>query len=137
MVVLKFVTCLQILLLLNKRSIVHFCEWKVITLVIFCGCHKCMTHKWFKTTPNSIIRGINFFSSSSHKPCTFWLRREQPPAPPPTHPFHHSIDEQTKVPVTFNWHLIFYVRKYFSLLNIASLLASNKPLWTRKCNRCS
>ena len=25
--VLKFVTCLQILLFLSNRSIVHFCEW--------------------------------------------------------------------------------------------------------------
>ena len=27
--VLKFVACLQILLILKNRSIVHFCEWEV------------------------------------------------------------------------------------------------------------
>ena len=45
-VVLKFVTCLWILLFLNNRSIVHFCEWwgwGVKKLVIFCGRHKWMT----------------------------------------------------------------------------------------------
>ena len=64
----------------------------------FCGRHKCMTPKWFKITNNSIIRGSSPLnglkwqtiqsleaavstSTSSHKPDTFWLRREQPPTP--------------------------------------------------------
>ena len=52
--VLKFVTCLWILLFLNNRSIVHFygCwgggEVGVKKLVIFCGRHKSMT-------PNKIL----------------------------------------------------------------------------------
>ena len=36
--VLKFVTCLHILLFLN-RSIVHFCGWGY---VVVCGRHNCM-----------------------------------------------------------------------------------------------
>ena len=44
--VLKFVRCLQILLFLNNKSIVQFCEWGmgmgVKKLVIFCGRHNCM-----------------------------------------------------------------------------------------------
>ena len=27
----------------------------------FCGCHKCMTSKWFKITNNSIVRDCSFF----------------------------------------------------------------------------
>ena len=44
--VLKFVTCLRILLFLNNRSVVHFCGWwgsGVKKLAIFCGRHKWMT----------------------------------------------------------------------------------------------
>ena len=45
--VLKFVTCLRILLFLNNRSIVHFLRKVggegVKKLVTFCGCRKCMT----------------------------------------------------------------------------------------------
>ena len=61
--VLKFVTCLQILLFLNKKSIVHFCRWRGggAKLVIFCDRHICRTPKWFKITTNSIIRGSSFF----------------------------------------------------------------------------
>ena len=44
--VLKFVTCLGILLLLNNIPIVHFYEWWVDigfkNLVTFCGRHNCM-----------------------------------------------------------------------------------------------
>ena len=45
---LKHVTFLRILLFLNNRSIVKFCEWGVKggrgqKLVIFCSRHKCMT----------------------------------------------------------------------------------------------
>ena len=29
----------------------------------FCGCHKCVTPKWFKITTNSIIRGSSSFFS--------------------------------------------------------------------------
>ena len=35
----------------------------------FCGCHKCMTPKWFKITTNSIIRGSS--SKLNHKPDAF------------------------------------------------------------------
>ena len=35
----------------------------------FCGCHKCMTPKWFKITTNSIIRGSS--SILNHKPDAF------------------------------------------------------------------
>ena len=43
---LKFVTCLQILLFSNNISTVPLSGWQVKgfkKLVIFCGCHKCMT----------------------------------------------------------------------------------------------
>ena len=41
----KFVACLWILLFLNNRSIVDFCEWwgGSQKMVIFCGRHKWMT----------------------------------------------------------------------------------------------
>ena len=68
--VLKFVTCLQFFL--NNRSIVHFCrcrELGVTQLVIFCGHHKCVATKWFKTTANSVIRGSSSFLNI--KPDTF------------------------------------------------------------------
>ena len=67
--ILKFVTCMQILLFLNERPIVHFFRWRgghrtwgVTKLVIFCGRHKFVTPKWFKITTNSIIRGSSFFN---------------------------------------------------------------------------
>ena len=62
--VLKFVTCLQILLFLNKTSIVNFWEWSGVgghKIGHFCGCHKCMTPEWFKITTKLIIRGSSFF----------------------------------------------------------------------------
>ena len=37
----------------------------------------------------------------------------------PTHSSPQSTDDQTKVLVTFNWHLIFYVKTYCVLLNMA------------------
>ena len=44
--VLKCFTCLQILFLINKSSVFHFCGWKGVTkLVIFCGRYKCMPSK--------------------------------------------------------------------------------------------
>ena len=80
-------------------------------------------------------------STSSHKLNKFWLHRDNitTPSPLPQHSFlsHYSTNDRTKVPVTFIWHLIFYVKKYFGLLNIASWMPSNKPLWTRNCDRCS
>ena len=56
-IVLKFVTCLQILLFLNKRSIVHFWGMEGVgeghKNGHFFGCHKCvMAPKWFKITTN-------------------------------------------------------------------------------------
>ena len=42
--VLKFVTCLYILLFLNSRSIVHFCGWGCVGVGggVVCGRHNCM-----------------------------------------------------------------------------------------------
>ena len=40
----------------------------------------------------------------------------------------HSTDDLTKAPVTFSWHLLFCVNEHCGLLNIVSLLASNKTL---------
>ena len=51
--VLKFDTCLRILLFLNNRSVVHFCGWwgvGVKKLVIFGGSNKWMTPKNRKTS---------------------------------------------------------------------------------------
>ena len=65
--VLIFVTCLQVFLLLNRRSIVHFYRWRGWRgLQNWTSCKKCMTPKymipkWFKITTNSIIKGISFF----------------------------------------------------------------------------
>ena len=118
--VLKFVICMEILLFINKRSIVHFCGWRVW------GVTELVINVW----PLNGLR-LQPIQPSSNKPDSFWPCNEQPPAP------HHSTDDQTKARVTFSWHLIFYVKKYFGLLNIASWLASNKLLWTRKCNKCS
>ena len=104
--------------------------------VHFCEHHKRMTHKWFKFTTISIIRGSSFFFNN--KPETFWLCRKQTQALPSlTHHFSESTDDQNKVSFTFGWHLIFYVKKYCSLLNIAYWLAIKKTLLTRKCNGCS
>ena len=76
----------------------------------FCGRHKCMAPKWFEITTYSIISASSLFFSIK---------------PPTTHPSPYSTDDQTKAPVTFSWHLIFYVEKYFGLLNIASWRATN------------
>ena len=102
----------------------------------FCGRDKCMTPKWFKITTDSVNRGNSFNIKPQAR--QFWLCREQPPAAlPPTHPSPRSTDDQTKARVTFSWQLIVYMKKYFGVLNIAFWLASNKTLWTRKCNSCS
>ena len=42
----------------------------VTQLVIFWGCHKCLTPKWFKITTNSVIKVSSIFNI---KPDTFWL----------------------------------------------------------------
>ena len=83
--------------------------------------HKCMTPKWFKITANPIIRGSSFFFNI--KPpggymhtcniLTAWITTPIP--------FPHSLLSQltsfptpfswpTKAPVTFSWHLIFYLK---------------------------
>ena len=90
--------------------------------------------KGLKLLPIKSLQAVVSSSTSSHKPDTFWLRKEQPPVSPsppaPSHPFPHSTDDQTKARVNFSWH----VKSYFDLLSIASWLASNKLLWKRKCN---
>ena len=60
--VLKFVTCLCILLFLSNRSIVHFSfSWMVVgggdgkKLVIFCG-----RHKWMNPDSNQIPHHLHF-----------------------------------------------------------------------------
>ena len=74
----------------------------------------------------------------SIKPDTFWLHREQPQSPLPTSPSpHFPTDDHTKASITFSWHLIFYVKNYYGVVNITSWLARNKTLWTSKFNRCS
>ena len=75
--VLKFITCLQIFLLLKKRSIVNFCGWTRWGPQnwSFFWRLKCMNPKWSKIATNSIIISNSFFFSI--KPGTFWLHREQ------------------------------------------------------------
>ena len=111
--VLKCVTCLQILLFLNKSPIIHFCRWRGWNtghgglrdhkISHFCGRHKCMTPKRFKITTNSIIRGSSFLFNI--KPQARYIlttqTREQLPSSSP------HTDGQTKVSVIFSWHLIF------------------------------
>ena len=106
----------------------------VTKLVIFCGLHKCMTPELIKITINPIIRGSSFFFFNIKPPARYIFDcvDNNPPAPSPTHAPPHSTDDQTKAPVTFNWHLIFYVKKCFDLLIIASWLASNKPPWNKE-----
>ena len=76
-----------------------------------------MTPKWFEITTNSIIKRMCFLFNI--KPDTFeWIEIDQSPAPSPPPPPHthththtnpslHSIDDETKAPATFRWHLIF------------------------------
>ena len=40
--ILKFVTCLHILLFLNSRFIVHLCGWGAWVCEVVCGCHNFM-----------------------------------------------------------------------------------------------
>ena len=97
-------------------------------LVIFCGRHKCMTPKWFKTTARS-LEPVAYSSTSSHKPQTLWLRREQPQAPI-IHPILCWWPKQS----TWYFQLVlnFFCKKFFRQLNIVPWVASNKPLLTRK-----
>ena len=49
----------------------------------FCGCHKCMTPKWFKITTNSIIRGSSsFFNIKPQARCILTAYRTTPQPPP-------------------------------------------------------
>ena len=74
--ILKFVTCLRILLFLNNRSIVDFCGWRgygggVKKLVIFCGRHQWMTPKTvlLKISQNlqeNVCTGVSFLSAASN-----------------------------------------------------------------------
>ena len=88
-----------------------------------CDLHKCVTSKWFRITTNSIIRGSSFFFNI--KPQAMFILVAQKTT---SRPFLHSTGySKLKAPVTFSWPLIFYAKKYFGLLNVASQLASNKP----------
>ena len=101
--------CSFLFLFLKKRSIVHFCRWRrlAVILVIFCGRHKCMSPKCFKITTNSVIRGNTNSFFFSIKPDTLWL----PYRTTPSSPFPHSTDDLIKGLVTFSWHLIFCMKK--------------------------
>ena len=92
-----------------------------------------------KLQPIQSLGAVVSSSTWNHKPDTFfnYVENNPPPSPSPTQSSSRSTDDRTKAALIFSRHLIFYVKKYFGLLNIASWLASNKPLWTRKCNRCS
>ena len=78
-----------------------------------------------KLQPIQLLEAVFSSPRSSHKPNTYWLCKEEHPTPAPftTLSSLHSIDDQTKVCATFNCHLIFCVKRYFGLLNIASWLA--------------
>ena len=127
--------CLQILLLLHERSIVHFCRWKGWGTGCRgsqnCSSFVAIINVWslngFKLQPIQSLEAIVSSSTLRYQPDTFWLHRYLTTHSPfPTHSSPHSTDDQPKAPVTFSWHLIFYVKKCFGLLNLASLLASNK-----------
>ena len=98
----------------------------VTKLVILCGRHKYTIPKWLKIITNSIFKGSSFLFNI--KPATFWLHREQTPALPPQSPrifppLLHWWPKQSTC--YFQLPLIFYVKKYCGLINIASWLASN------------
>ena len=139
---MKFVTCLQILLFFKKDLLFIFAGrvggWHKIGH--FCGRRKCTTPKWFKISADSIVRDRSFFFISLswiHEPDNFDCVENNPQPFPHSHISPcYSTDDQNKASVTLSWHLNFYVKKFCSLLNIASWLASNKLLWTRMCNRC-
>ena len=68
--VLKFVTCVQILLFFLKRDPLFIsadrgggaqCMGGLQNWLFFYGRHKCITPKWFKNTTNAIIRGSRIF----------------------------------------------------------------------------
>ena len=89
----------------------------VTKLVIFCGCQKCMTPRWFKITTNSITRGSSFFfniKSQSRYIMSVQKTFLSPPAPLPTHSFPHSTDDQRKEHATFSWYLLFYVNMFWT-----------------------
>ena len=72
--VLKFVICLQILLFLNKRSIVHFCgwggggsqNWSFFVAIIDVG-----PLNGLKLQPIQSLEAVDSSSTSSHKSDTF------------------------------------------------------------------
>ena len=100
--ILKFVTCLQIIFLKSKWSIVHFCGWRgwwvgVTILVIFGGRHKYISPKWFKITTNSIKEAIASYSASSqiHFDCIENNLQHPFPLPiAPLPPFHWSSNQK-------------------------------------------
>ena len=70
--VLKFVTCLRILLFLNNGSIVHFCGCGgrgIKKLVIFCGRHKWMTPKGLDHPRKGLINIRNTDDNECYKWC--------------------------------------------------------------------
>ena len=92
---------------------------------------------YFKLQPMQPLQAVVSSSTSSHQPNILWLHRTTLQPLPSTRFSPHSNDNQIKVPCYFQ--MVFYLlcQKIFGLLNIASWLALNKPLWTRNCNRCS
>ena len=120
----KLVTCLQILLLLHERSIVHFCRWKGWGTG-YRGSQNCSSfvaimNVWslngFKLQPIQSLEAVVSSSTLRYQPDTFWLHRYlTTPSLFPIHSSPHSTDDQPKAPVTFSWHLIFSVKKCFGL----------------------
>ena len=100
----------------------------VIWVVNFYGRHKFMTPKLFKIATNLLLQALVSSSTSNQTYILTAIENN------PQLPSLHSIDDETKGPITFSWHLIFNVKKNCGLMNIASWLASNKTLWTRKSN---
>ena len=94
--VLKFVTYLQIVFVF-KQNIYSSCLQMetgsgakdvgggVKKFVIFCGCHKCMTLKWFKITANSIAAGSSFFFNIKSQARYILTAQIATPYPSPLH----------------------------------------------------
>ena len=84
-----FVTYLQFLLFLNKRSVVHFSRWRVWGIgrggpknwSFFVDVRNVWLLNGLKLQLGQSLEPVAFSSTSSHKPETLWLCREQPQAP--------------------------------------------------------
>ena len=99
----------------------HRLPYKGVTkLVTFCEHRKYMTSKQLKLQPVQILEAV--VSSSISSQIYFSCIENDP-----QHLSLHFSYDQTTAPVTFSCHLIFYVKNFCGLLNIASWLANKNP----------